>query len=345
MRVAIVAPPILGHMYRGTGMYTRRLSDALSAEDHDVKLVEYGSDVAGFDIVHYPYFDLFFRTLPIRKGKPTVVTVHDLIPLKFPSYFPPGIRGAVKWQIQKFSLAGSSAVITDSEASKEDIIKFTRISSSRIFVIPLGVGKEFRVMKDGKAISQTLAKLNLPKRFVLCVGDVNYNKNIDGLLHAFSLLVKKTPALSLILLGSGFVEPSGPLEKLLAKVKERGLADQIHRLGYVDLADLVAVYNAAKVYVQPSHAEGFGLPVLEAMASGTPVAAASRSSIPEIVKDAGVYFNPSDPVEMADTIQNILDTAALRRTLREKGLKRAKLYTWEKAAQQTLDVYKKVLGL
>src|SRR3989344_3863984 len=142
--IAIVKPSIVGHMQRGTGIYAGELFDALKKYTK-VKpfIVEFGDDISAYDLVHYPYFDPFFLTLPLWKKIPTVVTVHDLIPLKFPKEFPKGLKGSVKWLIQRFALSRVSCIVTDSHASKKDIYRFVPIKPAFVQVVYLGVGKQF----------------------------------------------------------------------------------------------------------------------------------------------------------------------------------------------------------
>lgn len=343
-KIALVNPPLLGHKYRGTGTYTKRLYQALKKHSEvDISLVNTKDNLEEFDLVHYPYFDPFFLTLPLIKKKPTVVTVHDLIPRQYPKFFPPGIKGLLKWQIQKLALRRSTAVITVSYASKEDIMRFTGISEDKIHVIYLGVGGEFKVIKSEEFLENVRSKLKLPREFILYVGDVNYNKNIPGLIKAFNIVNKSRLSLHLVLVGNGFVTPSAQLAEILHLINGLRIGDKVYRLGHVTTSDLVGVYNLAKVYLQPSLAEGFGLPVLEAMACGCPVVASNLSSLREIIGNAAIKLNPYNIEEIADNIARILSNDLFQRELIEKGLNRAKLFSWEKSAKETLQIYKSII--
>lgn len=345
IRVALVKPPLQKHQQRGTGIYTANLFETLSriSEVH-VSLIEIGSDISGFDIIHYPYFDLFFLTLPILKKKITVVTVHDLIPLKYPKQFKVGMKGLVKWQIQKLSLKNSQAIITDSETSKRDIIEFTDIEEGKIFRIYLGVDKEFKVVNSKKNLTYIQSRYRLPENFLLYVGDVNYNKNIEGLIKSFKEAADLIPSLKLVLIGQGFKSGSAELSCLTDLINSLKLNDRIIRLGNIKKEDLISIYNLAKIYIQPSFYEGFGLPVLEAMACGCPVISADTSSLSEIVQDSALMINPYRSGSIRESIIRLYNDEEERRSLIEKGLDRIKSFSWEKCASETVSVYKKVIN-
>lgn len=343
MNVAIVAPVLAGHTYRGTGTYTENLYKGLrGSEKVNVTLVSQKDNLSSFDIIHYPYFDPFFLTLPLLKERPTVVTVHDLIPLVYPHHFPKGIKGYIKWQIQRYSLGMAKAIITDSFASKKDILEFSGIQSSKIHPIPLGVGSQFKVITSRDILEKTRKKLKLPQNFILYVGDINYNKNVLGLLEAFRFVRESRPDFHLVLAGIGFMTPSIPLDKILELLNIHDLRTKVHRVGLVEKEDLVSLYNLAKIYVQPSFAEGFGLPVLEAMACGCPVITSNTSSLPEIAGDAGIFFNPSETQTLAQEIISLSNNPGKQEIVRKKGLEQVKQFTWEKSCDEVIKVYQSV---
>lgn len=344
IKVALVNPPLAGHKFRGTGTYGEELFKALKKiDDIDISQVDYTSDLSSFNVVHYPYFDPFFLTLPIVKTKPTIVTVHDLIPFKFPKYFERGIRGEIKWFIQKLSLSGAKAVVTDSIASQNDIAQFTGIGEEKINVIYLGVRSEFKVVNSNDILKEIIEKYKLPEKFLLHVGDVNYNKNIPGIINAFAKVSKKYGDLNLILVGNGFVENSSQLQELMDLVSRLGVEDKVKRLGFIELSDLVGVYNLAQVYLQLSYAEGFGLPVLEAMASGCSVIAANTSSLPELTVDAAILVDPNSEKDITQNIETLLTHKIKRQEIIDAGLQRVKEFTWDKCAKQTFEVYKSII--
>lgn len=336
MKVAIdVSPLYSAHKTRGVGFYTKRLIQALrliEISDFSVRLIKQGKIPQDVDLVHYPYFDLFWLTLPLRKLYPTVVTVHDLIPLVFPDQFPKGVKGWIKYQVQRQSLRRVDTIIADSECSKKDIIKFIGFPKEKIYVVPLAPGKEFKKLKIKK-------KYSLPERFVLYVGDVNYNKNIPGLVRACAKI-----KIDLVLVGKAFRDKSLPeTQAILRLIEELRLNNRTKILGFVPTKDLVAIYNLATVYCQPSFYEGFGLPVLEAMACGTPVVCSKTSSLPEVVGDAAVFVDPNDCKSIAEGIMKLMENKKLYEDLREQGCRRARKFSWEKTAKETVKVYHEVV--
>jgi len=345
LRVALVNPPLTGHKLRGTGVYTDRLYDVLKiCKEVDVGLVDSKDNLGSFDLVHYPYFDPFFLTLPLFKNKPTVVTVHDLIPFRFPDQFQRGIKGEVKWQIQKTSLTSVQAVITDSESSKKDIVKYANYPSDRIYVVYLGAGEEFKPAKSDTDFAETRKKLALPEKYLLYVGDINYNKNIEGLLMVYKEILKAIPDIHLVLVGSGFVNPSPQLAIINNLICSLGLAGRVKKYSNLKTKELVSVYNLAEVYLQLSFAEGFGLPVLEAMSCAVPVVVADNTSLKEIVGSAAVLVDPYSTENIIKGIMSILADKNERKRFILTGLKRAKDFSWEKCAEETVEVYKKVLS-
>lgn len=344
LKVALIKPPIKDHKFRGTGIYTDSLFKHLKKIPQlSINLVDYNDDVTDYDLVHYPYFDPFFLTLPLIKKKPVVVTVHDLIPLKFSEHFPKGIKGSLKWLMQKMSLKSADMIITDSIASQEDIAALTGINNPKIKVIYLGVDESFKVIEDKIKLGRVKTKYRLPERYILHVGDINYNKNIPGLIKAFSKTNQKDNNLYLVLVGNGFVNYSPQLSELVELIEELKLDSRIIRIGYIPKGDLVGFYNQAVVYLQISYAEGFGLPVLEAMACGCPVIVSNVSSLPELVSDAGLLVDPQNIVGISECIEDVCKNAELRKELSIKGLKNVKNFCWNKCAEMTVNVYRQLL--
>lgn len=330
-----------GHAVRGIGSYTRNLIEVLKAQ----KSVQLVKNIARADVIHYSYFDFFFNTLKLVK-KPTVVTIFDTIPLIYPEHYQTGVKGKINFWRQKNKLKNIDAVLTISETSKKDIVRFLDVPPEKIHVVYLAPGREFRKLDIRSAMLEIRKKYNPPEEFILYVGDVNYNKNILGLLYAFSN-IKNLPAqaglksnLKLILVGEAFKKQNLPETKLITQlIKKLGLEDKVLMPGFVSEEDLVKIYNLATVYCQPSFYEGFGLPVLEAMACGTPVVSARTQALVEIIGDSGVFIDPNSPSDIARGIKEALDT---RSDLVKRGLVRAKEFSWEKTARRTIEVYKQV---
>ena len=323
MKIAIDISPLeksslLAHRVRGTGFYIDNLKKSLLKYFPQNKYIFFtrGENLPkDINLVHYTYFEPFFLSLPVIKAQKTVVTVHDLTPLVFKKFFPAGIKGNFKWQIQKLGLKTANAVITDSESSKKDIIKYTGLPSSRVNVVYLAAGEEFKRIKNIKN------KYNLPEKFVLYVGDVTWNKNLPRLIEA----VKKINV-SFVMIGSAIMQKnfdrSNPWNQDLSKILKLTEDDKkIIKLGFVSQEDLVAIYNLSTVFAMPSLYEGFGLP------------------IQEIAGEAAYYVNAYDVDDIANGIGELFFSQKLQQELSEKGLIQAKKFSWKKTAEETIGVY------
>lgn len=347
MRVALNVYPLQsGHKTRGVGYYTRNLLDALKQIGMDIyEFTDVRSVNNTVDVVHYPWFDLFFRTLKI-KNVPTVVTVHDTSPLVFSTEYPVGIRGKINFYLQKRNLKKCKKIITPSNFSKQDIVKFLKINPDKIVVIPEAASEIFKVLSDGEKLS-IKRKYKLPDFFLLYVGDANPVKNLPFLIDGFKELLGNFPDLKLVLAGEVFLKKpinfNHPelknLQILFEKIRNYGLADNIIIPGRVKTEDLVGFYNLATVYVQPSLYEGFGLPVLEAFACGTPVVSSNASSLPEVGGDAALYFDPRSLTQFTGIVTRILQDRSLREKFKKLGLVRSRQFCWDQTAHQTIQVY------
>ncbi|MFH1832987.1 MAG: glycosyltransferase family 1 protein [Candidatus Levyibacteriota bacterium] len=351
MKVAIdISPLKSGHKVRGVGFYLENLKKSLVEYENSIEYVFFDEEKEipnNIDLVHYPYFDPFFLTLPIFKKYKTIVTVHDLTPLVFPKAFPKGLKGNIKWQMQKIALRTTCAVITDSKASKSDIVKFTGINEEEIHVVYLAAGEEFMKMEDarlpdgqGRWKMEIRKKYNLPEKFVLYVGDVTWNKNLPRLVEA----LKKTN-LPLVMVGKAIASNDFDKNNFwnsdLTKVQNLIKGDErFLRLGFVPTIDLVCLYNLATVFVMPSLYEGFGLPVLEAMSCGCPVVTTKEGSLKEIAGDAAFFVEAYDTESIADGINKVFSDKLIQENLSREGLVWAKNFKWKKTAKNTAAVYK-----
>jgi glycosyltransferase involved in cell wall biosynthesis len=349
MKIAIDTSPLQsGHKVRGVGFYLHHLRDALEQyfpQNSYTFFTDASRIPALIDIIHYPYFEPFQLARPLFKKKPTVVTIHDLTPIKFPQHFPVGKRGALMWRLNKMLLKSVDAIITDSEASKHDIISLAGVPGEKISVVYLAAASQFKQRDLPQSKIQDLrSKYNLPEKFVLYVGDVTWNKNLPRLVRA----VQKED-IHLVLAGKALAQQdfdrSNPWTNDLQEVQQLASNDErIHILGFVPDEDLVTLYNAATVFVMPSLYEGFGLPVIEAMQSGCPVITTGEGSLPEVGGEAVYYTDAQDTEAMAETIVKVLHDSRLRNRLREKGLERAKQFSWRLTAEKTIAVYERVLA-
>jgi alpha-1,3-rhamnosyl/mannosyltransferase len=233
-----------------------------------------------------------------------------------------------------------SAILTDSTVSKNDIIEFLKINGAKVFVVPLGVDEEFHPLPKSE-VESVKRRYDLPRQYVLYVGDVNVNKNIPALLGA----LKEIP-LPLVMVSSSISNRLLPEVLLIKKIiEEEHLEKKVIMLDKIPSdpnKDLVALYCGATVYVQPSFYEGFGLPVLEAMACGTPVVSSNAASLPEVAGNAAVFVDPT-PQSIQKGIRKILESNKLRLDLQKKGYKRAKEMTWKKTARRTMSLYEDIL--
>jgi len=348
MKIAIDTSPLkTAHRYRGIGIYTQNLIEALQSikvPDFSVQFIESGRVPYDCDLIHYPYFDFFFLTFPFKKPKPVVVTIHDCIPLVFPKNYPPGIKGKIKFTIQKLSLKGVKRIITDSESSKKDIAKFLGVPEQKIDVIYLAAGNKVEKITDRKFLTKLALKFNLPDKFVLYVGDVNFNKNLPGLVRACSLI-----NIPLVIVGKQAIlkefdkknVENQPLMEFNKLVEEK---KNILRLGFVETKELAGLYSLASVYCQPSFYEGFGLQILEAMTCGCPVVTSNVSSLPEVAGKAALFIDPYDYRRIAEGLNKILTEKKLREEMIKLGFEQAKRFNWEKVALETIKVYEKILG-
>lgn len=353
MNIAIDVSPLTGrrslsHRVRGTGFYIENLKKSLLRyyPQNDYQFFSKESELSSRpDLIHYPYFEPFFLTLPKRKNIPVVVTVHDLIPLVFPKDFPLGIKGKVKWYIQKRKLATCDAIITDSQASKNDVMKFTGIPSEKIRVVYLAPGEEFKHLDlSGKQKSIIRKKYNLPEKFALYVGDATWNKNLPRLVEAIE--ESKVPlVMTGKVLAQESVDSSNPWNRdLVTVIKIAKQSKKIIRVGFVPTEDLINLYNLASVFVMPSLYEGFGLPILEAMICGCPVITSREGSLGEGAGEGAYYVDAYNTKSIRQGIDEVVSKKNLQEDLRKKGFTQVKNFSWEKTAGETIKVYEKVVS-
>lgn len=336
-----------GHAHRGVGMYTKYLLAGLQ-QRRDVEVVETAPAVPGdatpaaADIIHYPFFDFFFATLPWRRVAPTVITIHDVIPLLFPNYYRPGIKGRLRWWRQRWLAQRVAAIITDSESSKMDIIKHLGAKMSNVFVVPLAANPDIKPMRRDKA-EQLTSELQLPKKYVLYVGDINYNKNIPQLVK----MLKFLPNVQLVCVGKHFTpQPIPEWRWIEAQIAASNVADRVHFITTIepDRTDILsAVYSLAEAYIQPSLYEGFGLPVLEAMQARVPVVTTQNSSLREVAGEHAVFVESSAEALAAGVRQVLEWSESHRADVVRAAFAWSQKYTWQQTTAKTVAVYKKCL--
>ncbi len=305
------------------------------------------------NLMHFPHFNV-----PLFVPVKFVVTIHDLILTHFPTRrattlnpFVYRLKNLAYRLVIVNAVKRSKKIITVSEFTKKDIIEQFKAPEDKIIVTYEGVanlakGRDslFVAKLDNQ---ETLEQYHIPKNFLLYVGNAYPHKNLETLLEVFAKLLDSRADLRLVLVGKEdyFYERLRDKARTLNIWQKGNNNSPVIFPGYVSDAQLEIFYQEARAYVFPSLYEGFGLPPLEAMARNCPVASSDRSSLPEILGDAAVYFNPEDRDDMADKIKRLLDDEGFRESLIAAGLKQVKKYSWWECANKTLDVYKKVLNV
>ena len=281
------------------------------------------------DVFHSPT-----STIPAIRPRKTIVTFCDLFHEANPQWTPPKIKNRLS-RLYKFAALKSDHIIAISENTKSDLVKYYGVQPEKITVIYPGKDEFFKEVKEVKEIEDVKDKYKIGREFILHVGALAEWRNVPRLIEAFGILklVDRIPH-KLVLVGR---EVWGL--KINKIIKEAGLTGDVINLDYVPIEDLRTLYNAADLLVFPSLYEGFGIPVLEAQACGTPVVASNAAALPEAVGDAGMLIDPYDPEAIADGIRTVLSDEELRQDLIKKGFEHARKFSWEKMARETLAVY------
>lgn len=293
----------------------------------------------GADLAHVPYWGA-----PLRSPIPLVVTVHDLTTMLVPEYRR-GFAARLYNGLVAASARGANHVITDSEASKEDIIKHLAIPAERVTAIHLAASPDFRPQDNSLVDMAVLKKYDLPDFYVLYLGGYEIHKNVTTLLLAYSYVGQALGEdYPLVLAGKKPTAVSPTYPDYDDYIRQLHIEEYVRWIGYVDEEDKPVLYRNAETFVFPSKYEGFGLGVVEAMASGTPVVTTDRTSLPEVVGDAGFAVDADDARQMAGAIISTIIQDNLRAEMRQDGLARAAEFSWEKTATETLLVYDNVLS-
>ncbi len=286
------------------------------------------------DLVHVQY------TAPLLGGAPIVVTVHDVSFLEHPEYFT-GLRCAQLRLTVAKTVKHAARVLTVSEFSRDAILRAYNIAPHKVRVVPNAANPDFRVIGREKAQRAVSESLRMEAPFVLSVGDLQSRKNHVGLIAAFAKMLMRHPHLKHHLVLTGKETWFTP--KVNEAAQASGFADRIHFTGFVPDGRLLELYNACDCFVFPSFYEGFGLPILEAMACGRAVACSNTSAMPEVADGAGILFDPHSVDEIERAMSDILLDPELRARKERLGLQRAASFSWQKSARATLDVYREVV--
>jgi glycosyltransferase involved in cell wall biosynthesis len=285
------------------------------------------------DLLHVQY------TAPPLAPCPVVATIHDLSFEHIPETFKR--RSRVQLRLTVRATARRAAhVIAPSEYTRRDLVETYGLDPARVTAIPLAVAPRFRPVGDAAELARVRERYGIAGEYVLAVGSIQPRKNLARLVRAYSALRRargRSNLPQLVLVG----KKAWLYGDTLTAIEEEKLGDSVVLTGYVSEGDLPALYAGALLFAYPSFYEGFGLPPLEAMSCGVPVLTGNRTSLPEVVGDAGLTVDPFDTGALADGLARLIDDDALRTRLRERGLQRARSFDWRDTARMTLQVYRK----
>lgn len=288
------------------------------------------------DVLHVQY------TAPVACPVPVVATVHDVSFLEHPEYF----TRARAWQLKHTvgrTVMRATRILTGTEYARSSILKvYGDLDDDKVVVAPLAAAPEFRPTSQQSASAIVRDRFQLEGPFILSVGDIQPRKNHIGLIKAFEKLVRACPQLKHQLVIAG--KETWFAEHVNEAVRASGVEDRIRFCGFVSDADLLQLYNACELFVFPSYYEGFGLPVLEAMACGRAVVCANTTALPEVADGAAILFDPYVTDEIARAMKDVLLAPDLRVRMERLGLQRAAYFSWQKTAARTLDVFREVAG-
>lgn len=286
-------------------------------------------------LVHVQY------TAPLRCRVPVVATIHDVSFLECPQYFPPARALQLRLTVAR-TVAAAARILTPSEFSRRAILEHYQIDPDVVIAIPNGVSTAFRPVFREAAARQIARRFNIHDRFVLSVGDLQPRKNHLGLLRAFESLIGARPCLRHHLVLAGQETWYSP--QVHRAVERSSVSDRVHFAGFVSDEELIQLYGACDVLAFPSLYEGFGLPILEAMACGRAVICSDTSAMPEVANGAALLVDPHSREHIAQALAEVLVDSGLRLRLERAGPRRARSMGWERAARLTLDAYYEVAG-
>ena len=286
------------------------------------------------DLFHSPHY-----VLPPAILCRSVVTIHDCIHLMFPQYLPNRAAYAYVKASMWSAARRSHRILTVSEASKRDILHFFNVPPDKIVVVYNSIDECFRATPAEEEVARVRERYQLDHRFVLYVGNIKPHKNLVRLIEAFDRLRRGGfDDLKLLIIG----DEISKLPALRRAVHKHKLHKHVRFLGFLPTETLAILYRLAALFVFPSLYEGFGLPPLEAMASGTPVVTSNISSLPEVVGDAAMLIDPYDVDSIVDGIRRVLSNPTLANELRSRGIERAREFSWERSVARTRDLYEEV---
>ncbi len=321
-------PPLPGRNVRPAPCWT--------PPHHRLERWTLGMEIARFriDLLHSPDF------IPPAFGyRRSVITVHDLNFLYYPQFLTAESRRYYNQQIH-WAVRRADHILADSHATRADLVARLSVPPEKVTTVHLAADPAFHPLPE-EEVRRIVTRYGLKPGYLFFVGTLEPRKNVPGLLQAYHLLLERkvTTAPLVLVGGKGWL-----YDEIFERVTALGLTEQVRFIHDAPDGDLPGLYNGASVLAMPSFYEGFGLPVLEAMACGTPVVAAARASLPEVVEEAGLLVNPDDAEDIAQALARVLTDEPLRARLRELGLVQAARFTWEETARRTLAVYQAVLA-
>ena len=290
------------------------------------------------DLFHAPHY-----VLPPLTPCKSVVTIHDCIHLRFPQYLPNRLGYAYARSSLWVATHRSNRILTVSEASKRDILEYFNVPPDKIHVIYNGIDERFGEPPPDEDVNRVRERYQLDGPFVLYAGNIKPHKNLGRLIAAFDILrhgSSEFEQVKLIIIGDEISKYAA----LRHAVHRHKLHKHVRFFGFVPTRTLAILYRLAAVFVFPSLYEGFGLPPLEAMASGTPVITSNVSSLPEVVGDAALLIDPLQPEEIADALRRVLSDSSLREDLSRRGLERARHFSWDDSIRRVHQIYGEVLA-
>lgn len=285
----------------------------------------------GVDVIFHTKF-----TLPLFAKMKTIMVLHGSEWFVYPKAYPLSDRASIK-VLMPLYCKKANHIIANSEMTKRDFVNILGVEQDKIDTIHFGFDSRFKQVSDPDFLERIRERYCLPEKFILFVGRIYPGKNFGNLLKAYSKLHTRVSH-KIVIVG----HPRWGYQDEFDQIEALGLQEKIHFTGWVPQEDLVAFYNLADLFVHPSFYEGFGLPLIEAMACGCPVVSSNGGAVPEIVDDAALLIDPNSPHEMSEAILRVLTESDLRQMLISKGLCRAKGFSWETCARKTLAVIESV---
>ncbi len=368
MRIGIKISPLWGAM-TGIPNYILQLLRSMSKIDRDDEFFLYTNRPIPFELglgdnfrtvlvnKPYPRWQLWYQIglprqirrdriqlyhdpvylLPFRLGVPGIITIHDLSGLVMPHFHRKKV--AMTSKLIPYSVRKAKRIIAVSEFTKSEIVRLFPAAEDKITVIYEAASDDFVPVTDINRLNLVRRKYRLPEKFVLFVGTLEPRKNLVGIMKAYARIRAEIPHSLVVVGGRGWKYSN--IYKLLSSLN---IEENVIFTGFVDASDMPAIYSMADIFAYPSFYEGFGLPVLEAMACGTPVLTSNTSSLPEVAGDAAILVNPNSVDDISEKLLMLAKNEDIRKDLSRRGIENARMFSWEKAARETIDLYHNVGG-